>query len=152
MRFLNNLIPLLLLFTISIYSCKKDSSVGTQAPKTVLQLLTEKTWKADEIRVQLSNNTTEYYKRGSSGNTYDSDSLKFSTNNSGIYYFSGSQYPITWNFTSADQTKMTVVINYATPTTIYLENINLSENYFRYAQYSSSGAISYLSSVTRIPN
>ena len=80
---------------VSILSCKKDCPTPTTTTvKTQEELLTAKTWKADEIRIQLSNGTAQYYKRGGSGNTanYDSDSLKFSTNNTGIYYSSGLQY------------------------------------------------------------
>ncbi len=133
-------------------SCKKDSTTTVVTTKTIEQLLTQKTWKADEVRVQLSNNTTVYYKRGSSGTVYDSDSIKFSTNNTGIYYFSGAQYTTTWNLTNSEKSKMTLVINYPSPITIYLENIQLTETLFRYAQYCSSCSVSYLSSATRLPN
>ncbi|MBI5858600.1 MAG: hypothetical protein HZB42_13255 [Sphingobacteriales bacterium] len=149
MKFLS----VLLLFLFAVVSCKKDENNTTPVVKTIEELLTGKTWKADEIRVQLSNNTTQYYKRGVSGNTYDTDSLKFSTNNTGTYYFSGSSYATTWNFTDAAKTKMTVIINQPpTPITVYLENIQITETFFKYAQYSSAGGISYLASCTRLPN
>jgi hypothetical protein len=145
--------PLLIgLCVITIASCKKDS-VSNQT-KTPEQLLTEKTWKADEVRIQISNNTTTYYKRGEIGNTvnFDSDSLKFNSNNTGVYYYLGSQYTTTWNFINADKSKMTIVINFTTPGTINLENVNLTENYFRYAQYASGGGNSYMASASRTPN
>ena len=142
------------LFIIFIVSCTKDST-PTPTPvvvKTTEEILTGKTWKADEVRTQLSNNTTQYYKRGVSGNLYDSDSIKFSTNNTGIYYYSGSAYTTTWNFTDAGKTKMTIVINQPpTPFSVYLENIQLTETYFKYAQY-FTGTVSYLASCTRLPN
>lgn len=115
-------------------------------------MLTERTWKADEIRIQLSNNTTTYYKRGVSGNTYDSDSLKFGINNTGFYYYSGSAFNTTWNFTDTGKTKMIIVINQPpTPITINLENVTLTETSFRYAQY-FTGAVSYLAAGSRVPN
>lgn len=141
------------ILVVFIISCTKETTT-TPTPifKTVEQVLTEKTWKADEIRVQQSNNTTQYYKRGVSGTLYDTDSIKFNTNNTGTYYYAGSAYATTWNFTDAAKTKMTVVINQPpTPITIYLENIQLTETYFKYAQY-YTGAVSYLASCTRVPN
>ena len=138
---------------ISLLSCKKETT-NNPAPvaKTIEEILTGKTWKADEIRVQQSNNTTQYYKRGISGTTYDTDSIKFNTNNTGTYYFSGASYTTTWNFTDAGKTKMTLVINQPpSPITIYLENIQLTDTWFKYAQY-YSGTISYLASCTRVPN
>ena len=138
------------LCVITVISCTKEKNIVIT--KTTEEILTGKTWKADEIRVQQSNNTTQYYKRGVSGTIYDSDSIKFSTNNTGTYYFSGSSYPTTWNFTDAAKTKMTVVINQPpTPITVYLENIQLTESYFKYAQY-YTGVVSYLASCTRVPN
>ena len=142
------------IFVILITSCTKETTI-TPTPvviKTAEEILTGKTWKADEIRVQQSNNTTQYYKRGVSGTIYDSDSIKFNTNNTGTYYFSGSSYATTWNFTDAGKTKMTVVINQPpAPFPVYLENIQLAETYFKYAQY-YTGTISYLASCTRVPN
>ena len=74
---------------ITISSCEKDSTKPeAPEPKTPEEILTGNTWKADEIRTQLSNNTVTYYKRGGTTNTinYDSDSLKFNNDNTGIYY------------------------------------------------------------------
>ena len=137
---------------LAVVSCKKDSTT-TPAVKTTEEILTGKTWKADEIRVQLSNNTTTYYKLGVSGTIYDSDSIKFSTNNTGTYYFSGASFATTWNFTDVAKTKMTIIINQPpTPITLYLENIQITELYIKYAQYSSAAGISYLASCTRTPN
>ena len=140
---------------VSILSCKKDDcpTPATTIIKTQEELLTAKTWKADEIRVQLSNGAAQYYKRGGSGNTanYDSDSLKFSTNNTGIYYSSGLQYTTIWNFINTEKSKMTLIINYSTPLTINLENVTLADTYFSYSQYVTSG-VSYLASSRRLPN
>ncbi len=146
-------IVLAALFVITIASCKKDSTTTTTpVPKTPEEFLTAKIWKADEIRIQQSNNTTQYYKRGVSGTTYDTDSLKFSTNNTGTYYFGGSSYSTTWNFTDAAKNKMTIIINQPpTPITVYLENIQLADTYFKYAQY-YTGVISYMASCVRVPN
>ena len=141
------------MFVIFAISCKKDcTTTPTPVVKTPEELLTAKTWKADEIRVQQSNNTAQYYKRGVSGTTYDTDSIKFTISNTGTYYFSGASYTITWNFTDALKTKMTVVINQPpSPITVYLENIQLADTYFKYAQY-YTGVVSYLASCTRVPN
>ncbi len=141
------------LIILGFCSCKKDDPITpVVTSKTTEEFLTQKTWKADEIRIQLGNNTTQYYKRGVAGTTYDSDSLKFATNNTGTYYYSGSSYTTSWNFTDAGKTKMTIVINQPpAPITIYLENIQLTDAYFKYAQF-YTGAVSYLASCTRVPN
>lgn len=144
--------PFLLGLIIAANGCNKEKNDGPVA-KTTEQLLTENTWKADEIRIQMSNNSSSYYKRNSAGTTYDSDSLKFAGNGTGNYYFLGSTYSTTWSFTDAAKTKMTIIINQPpAPITIYLENIQLAESFFKYAQYSSAGGISYLASCTRVPN
>lgn len=142
------------LIILIITACEKESTNPAPTVATVEQLLTAKTWKADEIRSQLGNNTTQYYKRGGSSNTanYDSDSLKFNVNNTGIYYFNGTTTSTTWNFTNAEKSKMTIVLNYSpTPLTIYWEYVNVEANKLQYTQYASAG-ISYLASGTRVPN
>ena len=139
---------------VTFLSCKKDSPTpATPTVKTPEELLTAQTWKADEVRVQFSNGTAQYYLRGGTANTidYDSDSLKFNTDNTGVYYYSGSQYTTTWNFINSDKSKMTLIINYPVPLTANLENVTLTDTYFSYSQYVTSG-ISYLASVRRLPN
>ena len=140
---------------ITISSCEKDSTKPeTPKTKTPEELLTAYTWKADEIRTQLSNNTTTYYKRGGTTNTinYDTDSLKYNIDNTGIYYYLGEQYTTTWNFTNPEKTKLTLVINYTTPMIVYQENIFIDESHFNYAQYSIKNGVSYLASGRRVPN
>lgn len=126
---------------------------GNQA-KTVEQLLTGNTWKADEIRVQLSDDTKAYYKRGGLNNTvnYNSDSLKFRRNNTGSYYYEGREYPVKWAFTDPEKTKMELIIYQDQAINIYLENIHFTDNHFKYTQYSSTDGISYMASGTRTPN
>jgi len=145
-----------LLVSLIIFSaCNKESTPApTPAPLTVEELLTQKTWKADEVRSQFSNNTTTYYKRGGASNSvnYDSDSIKFNTNNTGIYYFNGTINTTTWNFTNPEKTKMVIVINYATPLTINWEYVNVVTGSLKYTQYSSFNGLSYLASGTRVPN
>ena len=147
----------LVIFSFSILlmaACSKESTDPTPTTATIEQLLTAKTWKADEIRSQLSNNTTQYYKRGGPSNTvnYDSDSLKFNTNNTGTYYFNGIATSTTWNFINAEKSKMTIIINYTpTPLTINWEYVNVAESTLKYTQY-VTGSVSYLASGTRVPN
>lgn len=154
------LFGLIILIFSSQTSCKKETVTETVTdtifqciPKSPETLLTAKTWKADEIRSQLSNGTSQYYKRGGGTNTvnFDSDSLKFNSNNTGIYYYSGNQYTTTWNFINSEKSKMTLVINYPTPLTINIENVTLADTYFIYSQYVTSG-VSYLASGRRLPN
>jgi hypothetical protein len=140
-----------LLFTAS---CEKDTATTTQTVKTPEELLTARTWKAEEIRVQQSNNVFVFYNRGGASNTanFDGDSLRFNTNNTGVYYSLGSQTTTTWNFTNAEKTKMALKINYATPLNINVENIALSENAFYFSQYYVYAGISYAAYGKRSPN
>jgi hypothetical protein len=138
---------------ILLSSCEKECpDPETEVPKTPEELLAAKTWKADEIRLQFSNNTTGYYKRGGSSNTYDSDSLKFNAGNTGIYYYLGAQYSTTWNFIDAAKSKMTLIINYSTPIQLNLENIHVTKDIFKYVQYTTGSGVNYMSSGTRVPN
>jgi hypothetical protein len=146
--------PLFLLAACSKSSDPAPTTTTTTTTKTVEELLTQRTWKTDEIRSQLSNNTTQYYKRGGSSNTvnYDSDSLKFNVNNTGTYYFGGVATSTTWNFINSEKSKMTIIINYSpTPLTINWEYVNVAETTLKYTQY-VTGGISYLASGTRVPN
>lgn len=142
-------------FLILVMSaCSKELTNPVPTNATIEEMLTAKTWKADEIRAQLSNNTTQYYKRGGSSNTvnYDSDSLKFTANNTGTYYYNGTATAITWNFINSEKSKMTIVINYTpTPLTINWEYVNVTENTLKYTQHVTAG-VSYLASGTRVPN
>ena len=139
---------------ISFTACtKEDPNPENPITKTPEEYLTSKTWKTDEARIQFNNTTVQYYKRGAAGNTvnYDSDSLKFNANNTGIYYYLGTQYSTTWSFTDAGKTKLTLVVNFSSPETLKLENITVNDSYFAYAQYPST-ATNYLASVRRVPN
>ena len=145
-----------------VASCSKDDTVATATPcpviKTSEELLCAHTWRIDEFRQRYnsgaSNGVDIYYKLGGAANTanYDSDSIKFNINNTGVYYSLGSQYTTTWNFVDAAKSKMTLTINYPTPFVDNLETISLSENYFRYSQYFSFNAVDYLGAGTRTPN
>jgi hypothetical protein len=149
---MKNKLVLIALCSMLIISCDKDeTTTPTPAVKTSEEMLVAKTWKADEVRVQQSNNVSSYYKRGVTGTAYDSDSIKFSANNTGTYYFSGMSYSTTWNFTDAAKTKMTLVINQSPAISVYLENIHITETSIKYAQY-FTGTVSYLASATRVPN
>jgi hypothetical protein len=141
--------------TIAFFaSCSKDCP-DPQTNQSVEQLLTSKTWKIDELRVQFSDNTSSYYKRGGivRGVSYDSDSLKFSLNNTGTYYYGGNIYTTSWTFVNSTKDKMTITVNRPTPETINLENVQVTSTFFRCSQYNvPSLFVQYLASVTRVPN
>ena len=148
------LLSLLCLSALFFFSCTKDDT-PTPPEKSVEQLLTAKTWKMDELRLSTGNDATQYYyKRGGSSNTinHDSDSIKFNSDKTGLYYYLGSQYSTEWEFTSSDKSKISLIINYDTPETVYWENINVSEDYLKYSQYSLPTSQNYVAIVTRISN
>lgn len=136
------------------------SFVQTQKTKVVTintdnkeKILTKYTWQAEEIRTQLSNNKSTYYKRGGKNNTidYGIDLLKFNANHSGTYSTNGKNYFIKWYFQDSKKTKMEILINFSIPHAVYLENINISNQYFTYVQHASDEEIQYLATVTRVP-
>lgn len=135
-------------------SCKKASTTADPVVLTPEQLLTAKTWKADEIRVQQSNNIFIFYTRGGTTNTtnYDADSIKYNANNTGVYYTGGSQITTTWNFTNSEKTKMNLTINYPTSLNLKVENIYLTANSFSFSQYYTYGGINFVGYGHRIPN
>lgn len=145
-----------IIFLILFLSACSRLSVSRISPpvQTVEELLTLKTWKAFEIRQQLSDGNIYYYRRGSSSSSvnYDSDSLKFNNNNTGIYYYDGLATSTTWKFIDSEKTKMTIMILYPKPLRINWEYVNVSGTTLKYTQYASAGAISYLASGTRVPN
>jgi len=139
------------LFLVSFVGNKKTETNTIITDGNKEQLLTGKTWKADEIRAQLSNNTTAYYKRGGKKNTvdYDHDFLKFNTDHSGTYIYNDNTYLTKWRFTDPEQTKMELIIYYPSPLVIQLEYINLTDKLFTYTQYTNDGRVEYLASGTR---
>ncbi len=148
---------ILLITALLFGACNKRSypaQTSDALVKSVKQLLTQKTWKADEVRVQQSNDINQFYKRGGLANTtdYDSDSLKFNSNNTGVYYYEGIATPITWKFINSEKTKIKIIIYYSPyPLTINWEYMNITETSLTYTQYVTAG-ISYLASGTRTPN
>jgi hypothetical protein len=141
---------------ILLCSCKKECpDPQTEVSKTPEELLVAKVWKLDEMRITRSNGTTDYYKRGGASNSFNgnSDSLKFNINNTGVFYdFLGATYTTTWNFTDAAKSKMTLIINSPTPILLYLENIQITKDMFKYVQYITGSGVTYMASVTRVPN
>ncbi len=133
-------------------SCEKEEQ-PLEEP-TIEELLTQKVWKAEQIRVQFKTGVYEYYKRGESNSTlnYDSDSLRFNIDNTGRYYYQGAAYNTTWEFTNVEKDKLKLVISRPEgPENISWENVNVSSSQLRYVQFPTSTSL-YLSSVSRIPN
>lgn len=146
---------MILLVCVFLSSCKKENTPDVQ-PKAVEELLTATTWRIEESRIQAGDDPVQrYYKRGGPNNTDDrsSDSLKFKLDHTGSYFFEGKEYSVTWNFTNDEKSNMTLIVHYeSAPETVYLENINVTEKYFKYAQYSLMTSKNYVASIMRSPN
>jgi hypothetical protein len=139
-------------------SCKK--ALDPVIEKKVQDLLVNKNWNMDEI-TYVEDNTLFYYLRGGQNNTahFDSNILLFKEDKNGIYIDGNVTYDITWQFVGNDYTKLNYTIyNYykgapkqGTNSVINLENVNLSESFFKYAEiYSHDSQKSIISSVKRI--
>lgn len=150
---MKSVITIVLTLGFIFTSCKTSQNTKTKTSSPA-EFLTKNTWKTYEIRQQLSNNTAYYYKRGKRNNNvnYDSDSLKFNPDNTGIYYYEGEEYTTKWNFLNPEKTEMTIIINYSRPLRINWEYIKISETLLTYTQFSSANGVSYLASGTRVPN
>ena len=145
------------LFAISIVvvSFLLSSFINTKpiSTKTTENHLTSKTWKTDEIRmVQRNSNKSLYYKRDVFGNDYDADSIKFNTDQTGVYYYNGSQYKTTWSFLDDEKTRLKLTIKMGSEQPVFLDNVNVTESHFRYAQYDALTAPAYIATCSRIPN
>lgn len=142
-----------LLSMFLLQSCSKDSDdVG----KSREVLLTQHTWKMEEI-TQVENNTQIYYKRGGSTNTnnFDNDKITFVTGGTGTYSPTPSEtFNITWQFTNTEKTAMNIVISF-TPTlttTLKCSELDLTENrFFCVTSFTNATGKPVLGSVYRTP-
>ena len=126
-----------LLFSISLLACKKESPLkpsGTTL-RTTAEYLTDHTWKLQEARF-VQDNVMTYYSRGITGNgaTFDPDSIRFNSNNTGVYYNSGGTSNLTWSFLDVEETKLTIVFP-INGFTINWMNVHVTDSTFRYAEY-----------------
>jgi hypothetical protein len=104
------------------------------ATKSKEELLTEHTWKLEEI-TQVENNAQIYYKRGGESNThnFDNDKLTFLTNGTGTYSPTPEQaFDITWRFTNVQKTVMDIVITFSPSliTSLRCSKLELTRNSF----------------------
>ena len=149
-----------LLVSISV-SCSKTKTGPTPTTKTPQEYLLNKTWVFQHL-VYVQNNTLGKYNRGGSS-TIDlgKDAILFKSDGTGVYTNNDSEvFNITWQFTDNSETGMNYMIaDYAnghpspgSNLTLTLENINVNDHSFKYAEiYTSLGGNSTISSVERVP-
>ncbi len=134
----------------SLFSCTKDNGIKTTKSDTVYitkhdtiyfrtdtltrtQILTQKTWRVDQLIHVINGQYSSYTYGGSNttGFTYDNTRFTFRTDGTGttIDQF-GSSYNFTWHFTSTDQRTMLFTVYYgSTPAIITWNMVELSGNY-----------------------
>lgn len=159
MRRISSITLVLFFLTLLATSCKKDSDSNQTTNPTPEQLLTSSAWKIDELRWMQYNSSnigaSYYYKKGVTSNiaNLDNENILFSGNNIGTYTLGSSSYPITWQFTNPDKTKLQFIITYSPGNTLSVnwENIFLSSTLLRYSEYytTNTGIVS-LASGSRI--
>jgi hypothetical protein len=128
-------------------SCTKEKIVETitEVEKIVYlpvpgvnkdSVLTAKTLQLEEIRF-LQNNMQYYYKRNATGNTanFDTEYIKFNTNNTGSYVAGGITYTLTWNWIDQAKTKLQYVVSYSPALTVTWEQLQFTNNSLAYAEY-----------------
>jgi hypothetical protein len=151
MKQLKSLFPILGFLAITITSCNKNNAVG----KTPEELLSAHSWQPDELRT-LVNNAPFYYKRGSSSNSteynLDSESILFKADKTGTYSGAdGKQYAFTWNFSNAEKTKLTWIVQFTPVTTINWEIVSLTDSKIVYNEYYTRNGIATQTYGDRIP-
>lgn len=135
-------------------SCTKDDSDTVVATKE--ELLTNHTWKMEEL-TQVENNTQIYYKRGGTTNThnFDNDKITFVVDGTGSYSPTPSQnFNITWEFTNASKTQMNIVITFSPSliTTLKCTELEITEQrFFCVTNYTNASNQPVLGSVYRTP-
>lgn len=149
---------LYLLMLPLIFSCKKV--ITPIIEKTTEANLVDKAWLMDEITF-VQSNQLYYYQRGGQSNTahFDNNTIYFKKDKTGTYSDGGHIYDITWSFDQDDKTKLQYTIydyqngapQEGVNSVVYLENVNVSDAYFRYAEiYTHDGEKSVISSVKRV--
>jgi hypothetical protein len=148
---MNFRLPLLIITTLVITSCKKETIKEVEVIKEVIapvvpinkdSVLTTTSLKVDEMRF-LQNNTVYYYKRGASGNSanFDTESIKFNSNNSGTYNAGGINYTFTWNWIDAAKTKLQYTVSYSPALTITWDQLQFTNNSVSYTEsYNRNGS------------
>lgn len=138
-------------------SCSKDddNEPATTPTKTPEQLLTANAWKPNELRA-IQDGTAYYYKRGttvSPNYNLDNESILFRADKTGSYTGTeGNTYPFTWEFTNAEKTKLTWVLQVSpNPITIYWEINILKEGYLRYDEHYTRGTWNTITFGDRTP-
>jgi hypothetical protein len=105
-----------------------------------LQLITGNSWKVQEIR-GVEGNTVLYYKRGAAGNTenFDIEYITFNADKTGTYFDAvGTTHAITWDFSNAELTKLTFVVQNPVPIpgqTVVYENLRYKNGALLFDQY-----------------
>ena len=105
-----------------------------------MQLITANSWKVQEIR-GVEANTLLYYSRGGSNNTenFDIEYITFNANKTGTYFDGvGTTHPITWDFSNAELTKLTFVVQNPAPIpsqTVVYENLRYKNGALHFDQY-----------------
>lgn len=109
-------IPAIFLSVLFFFGCEKNNDDNTpEEPQlTNKEILVKNVWKVDEAIQNVSGSTTHYI-RGATNTTgvnYDAIRLKFNANGTGTNTdVSGTTYNMTWEFTSANEQNMKIVIN-----------------------------------------
>ena len=159
---------LLLMLQAGVTSCSKEpvlfDTVTVTKRDTVyikdtavsLQLLTANAWKLQEIR-GVQGNTIIYYNRGGTGNTenFDREYIQFRANNTGTYIDGdGASHGMTWSYSNAEETKITLVIQNPAPTpshTMVYDNLRYKNGALLFDQYWSYNNVNFHAQVVRTP-
>jgi len=140
-------------FTI-FFSNASENKNGSQLTKE--EMLCTKTWKTYEKFSEANNQRKSYYKRGGSSNTIDldSDSIKFTLDNTGTYFYLNNKHPLTWNFTNLEKTQFKMIIDFGDEgiSHINLDTFSLSENIIKYSRKQITTNLTFYEAGILVPN
>ena len=110
---------------------------------TNTQLLTQHVWEVNYIIYQNANAQVEYTRGGTNttGETWGAATYTYNANGTGTFVdYSGTAYSLTWAFVPGSQNQMTYTLNYATPVTITVDDMQLTDSSYQYSfNFDASG-------------
>ncbi|HTN07639.1 hypothetical protein [Agriterribacter sp.] len=116
-----------------VYSCTKDN-LPEENPLTKLEILVRQPWQVDEVMSNVGCKNLHFV-RGEINNTgvdYSNFRLTFKVDGTGTYTNeTGVTYTTTWEFTSADQHNMKLLVNSSTPQIFIWNMVEISKTSFQ---------------------
>lgn len=133
MNKIKSFVVLSLILTALVYSCTKDN-MPEENPLTKLEILVRQPWQVDEVMSNVGCKNLHFIRGGinNTGVDYSKFRLTFKADGTGTYTNeTGVTYTTAWEFTSADQHNMKLLVNSGSPQVFIWNMVEISENSFQ---------------------